>query len=487
MSLGDSIRKNTAWILGGNLSTRSFQFIVGIILARILVPEDFGLLVTLQIFTGTIAFMAFGGMAEALIQAKSVDEIDFKIVFTAQFAICILIYTVLFFASPFISEWFSEPRYTDLLRISALTFIIRPFSNIPRAKLRRNMQFKVITIIRLISMVIGSMLSIFMAMNGFGTWSLIFGGLTGSLCTLFLLIYTTRWIPGFAYKKDSIKRLGGYGIKISINDIILHIRNQIPNLVISRILGAGDVGLFNKADSTSQLPSTTISGSAYQTIFRTLSSIQTDLDQSKYIYFRTITLVSTYTFPFYIGLYWTAEPFILFIYGEKWIEAAVPLQILTLAGMLRCLTNPSGAVIAAQDKLRKEIQVQIETLLLFALAAFIGIQWGIIGVATAIIPCYLYLALRMTSLANSCINGGFLDLIKALQPALLLNSFLFIILTLTDMVVPESLNSSNPGLFLLTMISSGVLTYVVIFLFLPNSTLKSEQDRWKKWLRFKIT
>ncbi len=92
MSLGDSIRKNTAWILGGNLSTRSFQFIVGIILARILVPEDFGLLVTLQIFTGTIAFMAFGGMAEALIQAKSVDEIDFKIVFTAQFAICILIF-----------------------------------------------------------------------------------------------------------------------------------------------------------------------------------------------------------------------------------------------------------------------------------------------------------------------------------------------------------------------------------------------------------
>ncbi len=487
MSLGESIRRNTSWILGGNLSSRVFQFFIGVALARILVPEDFGLLVTLQILTGTLGFIAGGGMGEALVQAKSVDKKDFNVVFTMQLIICILIYTALFLIAPFLSEWLSDDRYTDLLRVSALTFIVRPFLNTPRAKLRRDMQFKTITIIGLVTMVIEAAFSILLALKGFGTWSLIVSGLIGSLCSLFLLLYTTKWIPGFAYRKSSIKRLGGYGIKISVNGIILHIRNQIPNLIISRILGPGQVGLFNKADSISQLPVNIISGSTYQTVFRTLSTLQTNLDQSKYIYLRTIALVSVYTFPFCIGLYWTAESFILFIYGDKWIESAVPLQILAITGIFRCITNPSGAVIAAQNRLKKEIRIQIETLLLFVIAVFTGIHWGITGIATAILPCYLYLTLRMTSLANSCIKGSFSEVIKTLQPALLLNSVLFVILASTKMVIPESLSSSNPGLFLLIMIASGGLTYAALFLYIPNKALKSEQDRWKTVFRSLIT
>lgn len=486
MSPGSSIRRNTAWIFGGTLSFRVFQFIVGVFLARILVPADFCLLVTIQILTGTLGFIAGGGMGEALVQAKTVNEKDFKSVFTAQLAICILIYAGLFVVSPFFSEWFNDPIYTDLLRISGLNFILRPFLNIPSAKMRRDMQFKRITIIKLIAMVIGSSISILLALGGFGPWALVIGGIGGSLSSLCLLFYSTRWIPGVAYSRNSIKRLGGYGIKISINEIILHIRNQLPNLLLSRILGPGQVGLFNKAVSTSDIPVKTISGSTYQTVFRALSSIQDNLDQSKYIYFRTITLVSIYTYPFYVGLYWTAEPFITFIYGEKWIESAAPLQILAFAGILKCITNQSGAVIAAQNRLGKEIQIQIETLLLFAVATAIGVHWGLVGVAIAILPCYLYLTLRMTSLANSCINGSYSNLARALQPALLMNSALFVILALTKMVLPESLSSSNPGLYLLSMIATGGFTYSGLFLFFPDSALKSEQDRWKRLLRFNI-
>ncbi len=484
MSLGGLIRRNTVWILGGNLSYRGFQFFVGVILARILVPEDFGLLVTLQIFTGTLGFIAGGGMGEALVQAKSVDEKDFKVVFTVQFVICILIYTALFVISPFLSEWFSEPRYTDLLRVSALTFIVRPFSNIPRAKLRREMQFKTITIIRLISMVIGASFSILLALEGFDTWSLIIGGLVGSLCSLLLLLYTTKWFPGFAYRKDSIRRLGGYGIKISTNEIILHLRNQAPNLIISRLLGADQVGLFNKGDSTASLPVNMISGSTYQTVFRALSTIQTDLDQSKYIYFRTITLVSIYTFPFYIGLFWIAEPFILFVYGEKWIDSSLPLQILTITGFFRSLTIPSGAVIAAQNRLGKEIIIQIQALVLFIIASIIGVKWGIIGVAIALIPCYLFFTLRMTNLANQCITGNYSDLAKALQPAAILNSFLFIVLLIVDYLLPEGLRASSPGIYLLIFITVGGLTYASLFLSAPIPRLDAEKKRWLNHLPF---
>lgn len=483
MSLGNLIRKNTAWILGGSIGMRAFQFFVGIILARILVPEDFGLLVTLQVFTGALGFIAGGGMGEALVQAKSVDEMDFKVVFTAQLLICIFIYFALFTFAPFLSDWFNDPRYTDLLRVSALTFIIRPFANIPRAKLRREMQFKSITLFSLISIVLEAIISIILALEGFGTWALIFGGLAGSFCLLLLLLYHTKWIPGFAYRKDSIKRLGGYGIKVSVNEIILHIRSQIPNLVISRSLGAGQVGLFNKADSISELPALIISGSAYQTVFRALSSVQTNLDQSKYIYFRTIALVSIYTFPLYVGLFWTSESFILFVYGEKWIDTALPLQILTIAGLFSCITNPSGAVVAAQNRLEKEIMIQIETLFLFVIATLIGLNWGIVGIAVALLPCHLYMAARMVNLANKCIHGDATDLFNALKPALVLNLSLFFLLFLIDAALPESFIATQPGLTLLSMVAGGGIFYAIIFLFSPFKILITEQERWKKLLK----
>ncbi len=423
-------------------------------------------------------------MGEALVQAKSLEKRDFNIVFTAQLIICSLIYILLFSISPYIAEWFNEPRYTSLLRVSALTFLLRPFLNIPRAKLRRNMQFKKLTMVRLLSMVFGTSSSIIMALNEFGVWSLIFGSLIGTTVTLVLLKQTTKWVPLICFNKNSIQKLGGYGIKISTNEIILHLRNQAPNLIISRLLGADQVGLFNKGDSTATLPVSMISGSTYQTVFRALSTIQTDLDQSKYIYFRTITLVSIYTFPFYIGLFWIAEPFILFVYGEKWIDSSLPLQILTITGFFRSLTIPSGAVIAAQNRLGKEIIIQIQALVLFIIASIIGVKWGIIGVAMALIPCYLFFTLRMTNLANQCITGNYSDLAKALQPAAILNSFLFIVLLIVDYLLPEGLRASSPGIYLLIFITVGGLTYASLFLSAPIPRLDAEKKRWLNHLPF---
>ncbi|MCP5006195.1 MAG: lipopolysaccharide biosynthesis protein [Planctomycetes bacterium] len=483
MPLGHSIRINTAWLLGGNLIIRVIQFLVGVVLARILAPEDFGLLVTLQILTGTLGFVAGGGMGEALVQAKFLEKNDFNIVFTAQLVICSLIYIILFFISPYVAEWFSEPRYTNLLRVSALTFLLRPFLNIPRAMLRRNMQFKKITVIKTLSMVFGTSSSIILALYDFGTWSLIFGSLIGTSITLAFLIQTTKWVPLIAFNKNSIHKLGGYGIRVSTNEIILHLRTQVPNLIISRMLGAHQVGLFNKADSTSALPVTTISGAAYQTIFRALSTIQTDLNQSKYIYFRTITLVTVYTFPFYIGLFWTAEPLIVFLYGEQWQPSALPLQILTIAGMLRCLTNPSGAVIAAQNRLGMEIKLQLEILFLFIVASFVGIQWGIVGVAAALLPCYLYFTLRMIILANDCINGHYSNLIKALTPAFTLNTSLFIILLVVDTALPNAFSISHPGFYILLLSLVGSISYSTFFFLLPIYALDTEKKRWIKQLK----
>ena len=222
MSLGDSIRKNTAWVLAGQASTRIFGCGVGIVLARLLVPADFGMLVTIQIFTGMASFVAAGGMGEALVQSKHIEARDYPVVFAIQMLVCLAIYTLFFVLAPWFAIWFDNPLYTDLLRVSALNFLLRPFAANPKARLKRAMRFKALTIMTFASMVMTSVASILMALADMGPWALVLGGLVGSTSNIAMLYAVTRTPPGIHFEKKIAKRLGSYGIKMSLNEIIYY-------------------------------------------------------------------------------------------------------------------------------------------------------------------------------------------------------------------------------------------------------------------------
>ena len=485
MTLGNSIRKNTAWILTGSISEQIVAFIVGVILARLLVPEDFGLLVTINILTGVVGFVAAGGMGDALVQAKQVEEDDYRVVFTVQLFICLLIYLGLYYIAPYFAKLFNNGLYIDLLRVAALTFILRPFTNIPRSRLKRDMRFKEIALSRLASIIAGSIISIVLAMMGMGTWALIFGGLSGPFISMIMLYHYTRWRPGIRFIPAVARRLGGYGVKISLNSIILYLRKQTSNLIISHQLGPSLLGLFNKAESLSGLPANVLAGSTYQTVFRALSSEQENLGRSKYIYNRTITLLTVYTLPFYIGLLWLAEPFISLVYGEKWIATALPLQILAAAGLFRIISSASGALIAAQNRLGHEMKIQIETWILLAAGCIFGLQWGIVGVSFGILPSFVYLALRLSWLANQCVGGNYMELLHSLVPATILNAALMVVLLIVHTLMPAGISTDNPATYLLTMSGVGGASYIVLFLYAPIPALAKESLRWKS--RLKLT
>jgi len=483
MNLGESIRKNTGWIMAGSMSSRLFGFAVGIVLARLLVPADFGMLVTIQIFTGVASFLAAGGMGEALVQARQVEDRDYYVVFTIQMLICLAIYSFFFVIAPWFALWFDNPLYTDLMRISALNFLLRPFTATPKSRLKRAMRFKVITIITFSSMVLSSIASILMALQHMGPWSLIVGGLVGSVANLFMLYAVTRKRPGIHFDKAVARRLGSFGIKMSINEIVFYLRSQTSNFIISRMSGPTLLGLYNKADSMSMLPAQTISGSTYQTVFRALAKIQDDVNQSAYIYLRTITLVTVYTLPFYVGLFWLAEPFITFVYGEKWAAAGPPLAILATTGLFRCISNPSGAVSAARNRLGYEVRIQTETWVVLTIGCLIGIQWGITGVAWGIVPSFAYLALRLAWLATDSLQLRLGSLLPALKPALLLNTVLGATLAATDLVLPGDLKTISPGAYLGSMALAGGMVYGGLFLYAPIEDLKGESLRWRRVLR----
>lgn len=484
MNLGKSIRNGVKWLFIGNTGTQALTFVFGIVLARLLAPEDFGMLVTISVFTGLAGFIAGGGMGQALVRAKEVSKQDYDIVFTLQIIIGCLIYTGFFFAAPWFAEWYKTPLYTDLLRVSALSFIFRPFVNLPGSILFRNMRFKEQSIVGIVSLITSSAVSISMAYTGYGVWSLIFGGVSGAVANMAMLIPLAKWRPGFSLEFRRGRDIARYGLMVSATDILVYLRMQVSVFILSRTLGPASVGLYNKGESLARMPHSFITHSVYHVLFRAMATEQDNLDKCRYLFFRSIALVAVYATPFYVGLFWLARPFINGVYGPKWTAAAAPLLILTLAWPFWMMENLSGAVLAAMNWLGRELFVQISTLIIFSLAVLIGMPYGIEGVACGIVGATIYTALHMLWLAIRCLKASWLDYVRALIPAAFLNTILAGALFLVDHALPSGLRTGD-FVYIALMGSAGGVVYALSFLYLPISALQGEQQRWKAKLQLR--
>lgn len=484
MSLGDTIRRGAKWSFFGNTTSQVLTFAFGIILARLLAPADFGALVTISIFTGLAGFIAGGGMGQALVRAKEATKQDYDIVFTLQIIIGSLIYASFFFAAPWFAKWYDTPLYADLLRVSALSFIFRPFVNLPSSILNREMRFKARAGTAITALLISSAVSIGMAYAGYGVWSLIIGGIAGSATSAFLLAPLAKWRPGWLLDLRRGRDIARYGLLFSATDILGYLRTQASVFILSRTLGPASVGLYNKGDSLAKMPHSFITGSVYQVLFRAMATEQENFDKCRYLFFRSISLVAVYATPFYVGLYWLAEPLIKGIYGPQWTLAAAPLLILTLAWPFWLMENLSGAVLAAMNWLGRELPVQLSTLIITVLAVIIGLPRGIEGVAYGIVGATIYCALHMLWLAIRCLKASWLDYARALIPAAFLNIILACALFVVDQALPSSLHS-NDLIYIALMSITGGLVYALCFLYLPIASLQGEQQRWKAILRLR--
>lgn len=483
MTLAKSIRSSTKWLLAGNIGNSIFNFLFGIILARLLVPEDFGLLVTVQIFTGVAGLIAGGGMGQALIRSKEASTHDFNVVFTIQFTICILIYLFFYTIAPYFARWYHEPIYESLLRVTAINFLFRPVVGNHSIWLQREMRFKARSIIAVISGMIASIASIIMAWSGLGVWSLAFSGIIGSFISWLLLTFQTPLRPTFTFDSATARKVSGTGIKFSLLDIVSYLRTQTNNFIIGRMAGPAAVGLFNKAESLAMLPFTTISSSVYQPVFRALAIEQDNIDKSKYIFLRTVTLLLVYTLPAYIAFSWLAYPFINVVYGAKWSDAAAPLSVLTWVWVFSSFGQPAGALLAAQNRLGQELVVQINSLILNSIACVIGFRWGLMGIAWGLLIARLYSFSHNLWLVRKCIPIGSRDLLSIIKPGAILGGLLIFSLILINLVFQNLHIERNGLLYILVSLGVGGITYTIAFLVLPLADIKNEKERLMSILR----
>jgi len=447
------------------------------------VPSDFGMLATISIFTGIAGFISGAGMGAALVQAKDVNEADFAAVFTLQLAIGILIYAFFFAVAPAFAAWYDTPLYADLLKVSALSFLLRPFVNLPYAKLNREMRFGRAAVVSLFAISASGAASVSLALAGHGVWALIWGGMLGSLFNAIAISSAARWKPRLSFRSAAIRRLAGYGFKVSANDFVNYVQNQVPTFLLSRHAAQHDVGIYNKGVSLSSAAGRVVAGAAYGPLFRGMSTIQANRDQSLYLFGRALAAVTAYALPFYIGTAWLAEPMVILLYGENWAEAVPVVRLLAGLSLLGILMLVTGAVIQAHDAVGREVVIQLQGLVLLVAGALVGLRWGVVGVAAALGVFWLFAAWRQMRLALNCLGADARFVYGALKEPLLLNAALLLALAAGEAAKAIFFPDMPMLAYAIAMTLLGGAVYGLCLLYLPLETLQAESLRWKRMLR----
>lgn len=472
MSLGNSIRHGAKWVFIGNTGSQVINFALGLILARLLMPAEFGMVATILIFTNLAGFVAGGGMGQAIVRAKEASKRDYDLLFTLQLLIGLVIVSFFFAIAPWFGRWYGNPLYADLLRVAALSFLVRPFFNVPSNMLHRDMRFKAKTAVQLTNLVIYNGIALSLAYLGHGPWSLILAGLFSSIAAALQFALYARWRPGISFEFRRARELMRYGLLATSNNVVNYIQDQVPIFILSRAGDAAAVGWFNKARSLAYMPFTMVSGSAYEPVFRALAQSVENPDRVRYLYLQSIRLGCIYTFPVYILLYWTATEAIRFFYGANWVASAEPLRILIVAGFFMSIGHPAGALLAAVNLLGKELVIQLVNLAVLVLGMIIAIPYGLRGAAWVLVLSQLVGSVYITLVACRATRLQLRDVAQAVAPAAVHGVALLVALALLDRLVGDALGSDFAFLAVFGTVAAAVV--LLTGLFSPFEAMRSE-------------
>jgi teichuronic acid exporter len=329
--------RGVSWSVIDNIANSGITFIVGIVLARILSPTEFGLIGMIMIFIAISNSIVDSGFSSALIRKVETKNIDYNTVFFFNLCLGIGLYLILFLSAPLISRFFNEPVLISITRVMGIILIINAFGLVQRTLLVKEVDFKTQTKISLIASISSGFIGIGMALKGFGVWSLVGQQISRQLLNSIFLWVFNKWRPALEFSKESFNELFGFGAKLLISGLIDTIYNNVYYLVIGKFYSAVQLGQYSRAEQFNSIFSTNLTNVVQRVTYPVLCSIQDDDVRLKLTYQRVIKTTMLVTFACMLGLAAIAKPLILLLIGAKWLPAVVYLQIICFAGMLQPL------------------------------------------------------------------------------------------------------------------------------------------------------
>lgn len=374
------------WSSVQRFGTIIISFVSNMVLARLLQPSDFGTIGMLTIFLAIANTFIDSGLGSALIQKKSPSQDDFSTVFVTNLILSLFLYGILFFLSPHIASFYKIPLLNQILRIEGIVLLINSFCIVQTTILRKNLDFKRLAIANIIGNVIGTIVGIFVALAGHGLWSLVIRLLVVSFTTTILLWSVSSWRPKIEFSILSFKELFSFGSFVLLSSIITTLSNNIQTLIIGKLFNTNTLGMYTQAKQLRDIPSTSISSIISQVLYPVFSNIQDNNKEIGQYLNKSISLISYITTVIIGLLILTAEPLIIIIYSEKWIDCVPLFQILCLGGIFLGVQDINYYVIASKGKSKILFYANLSQVVLgIAIMLLGGIYYGIYGLLVAMV------------------------------------------------------------------------------------------------------
>lgn len=379
MSLRKQATTGLVWTFAKQFGNQIISFIVSIVLARILLPEEFGLIGMILVFITIGKALTNAGLTQSLIRDKEVDQEDLSTVFFFNLVASILVYFLIFFAAPFIAEFYDQEALVKIIRVLTLTFIISAFGAIQNTRLTKIMDFKTLTVISIPSTIASGILGVGLAYAGFGVWSLVWMRIAASaIATVQLWIYS-KWAPSFIFSIEKFKDHFNFGYKLTLSSLLDTIFSNIYIIIIGKYFAASQVGFYTRAQTMQMLPVQNISKALNKVTYPLFAQIQDDNERLKRIYKQIMQMVIFVIAPVLIFAAVLAVPIFRFLLTEKWLPAVPYFQILCVVGILYPLNSYNLNVLKVKGRSDLFLKLEVIKKSLIAVSIVIAFQFGIYG------------------------------------------------------------------------------------------------------------
>jgi O-antigen/teichoic acid export membrane protein len=420
----NKVFSSLVWRFAERTGAQLVAFVVSVVLARILSPKDYGTVALITVFTTLLQVFVDSGLGNALIQKKNADNIDFSTVFFTNIVFCLVLYTGIFFASPYIADFYGDAAITDYMRVLALTVVISGVKNVQQAYVSRKMLFKRFFFSTLGGTIVAGIAGVAMAMVGFGVWALVAQQVINLAIDTLILWVTVKWRPEFKFSFNRLKGLFSFGWKLLVSTMIDKVYTEIRQLIIGKMYSSSSLAFYNRGRQLPFIIINNINVSIDSVLLPSMSREQDDKSKVKAMTRRSIQISTYIMAPLMVGLAFMAEPVVSLILTDKWLPCVPFLRIFCITFLFYPIHTANLNAIKAMG--RSDLFLILEIIKkAVGLAALIATMWfGVMAMAYSLL---------FTSVASQIINSwpnrkllnySYIEQLKDIIPNILLACFM---------------------------------------------------------------
>ena len=381
------------------------QFVTQLLIARQLVPDDYGVVGMISIFLGISYIFIESGFGTALVQKKDRTQTDYSTVFYFNVSTAVFLYFVLFFSAPFIAKFYNEPLLIPVTRLVSLGLIINALVTVQYSVLYTKLDFKTMSIASIYGVIASALVGLSMAYSGFGMWSLVAQNLSKLSVSVVYLWIKSPWRPSFVFSKKSFISLWPFGSKLLLSGLVNTAFDNLYQVVIGKLFSKRDLGLYSKSMNYSSMPMRVTVGLIGSLVYPALCSVQDDTDRIIYVYRKYLRIVAFIMFPLMFGLAAIAKPLVIVLLTVKWVDIVPLIQVLCFATVWGPITSINHELLLAKGRSDLSLRLNVINKIITVIVLVSCIPLGLIGM------CFSQLIISILTLfVNTHYTGKFIGL-----------------------------------------------------------------------------